>query len=200
MQNSDFWSRITSLYRSQTWPVVLCIQNGVISVRNTSLYESHLSCVVFGCKTATFGAELQVFMGPRHDLSFCAYKTAWLASEILVSMSPISHVWFLDAKQRLLDRNNKSLLVPDITCRCVHENSVIRTRISSLYVSQTSSVVLSTYNCVLNTKIKRLYWFQPSPVVLCMQNSDFRTRITSLCGSKTQPVVLACKTANSGPE
>ena len=149
--------------------------------------------MIFACKTATFGAELQVFMGPRHDLSFCAYKTAWLASEILVSMSPISHVWFLDAKQRLLDRNNKSLWVPDITCRCVHENSVIRTRISSLYVSQTSSVVLSTHNCVLNTKIKRLYWFQPSPVVLCMQNSDFRTRITSLCGSKTQPVVLRAK-------
>ena len=134
-------------------------------------------------------------MGPRHDLSFCAYKTAWLASEKLVSMSPISHVWFLDAKQRLLDRNNKSLWVPDITCRCVHENSVIRTRISSLYVSQTSSVVLSTNNWVLNTKIKRLYWFQPSPVVLCMQNSDFRTRISSLYGSQPSSVVFACKTA-----
>ena len=176
------------------------MQNTVPSIRITSLYVSQSSSVVFACKTATFGAELQVFMGPRHDLSFCAYKTAWLASESLVSMSPISHVWFLDAKKGLLDRNNNSLWVPDITCRCVHENSVIRTRISSLYVSQTSSVVLSTHNCVLNTKIKRLYWFQPSPVVLCMQNSDFRTRITSLCGSKTQPVVFACKTAKSGPE
>ena len=139
-------------------------------------------------------------MGPRHDLSFCAYKTAWLASELLVSMSPISHVWFLDSKQRLLDPNNKSLWVPDITCRCVHENSVIRTRILSLYVSQTSSVVLSTHNCVLNTKMKRLYWFQPSPVVLCMQNSDFRTRITSLCGSKTPPVDFVCKPATFGPK
>ena len=176
------------------------MQNTVPSIRITSLYGSQSSSVVFAFKTATFGTELQVFMGPSHDLSFCAYKTAWLASELLVSMSPISHVWFLDAKQRLLDRNNKSLWVPDITCHCVHENRVIRTWISSLYVSQTSSVVLSTHNCVLNTKIKRLYWFQRSPVVLCMQNSDFRTRITSLCGSKTQPVVFACKTANSGPE
>ena len=148
----------------------------MISSRITCLYGSQPLSVIFACKTATFVAELQVFMGPRHDLSFCAYKTAWLASEILVSMSPISHVWFLDAKQRLLDRNNKSLWVPDITCRCVHENSVIRTRISSLYVSQTSSVVVSTHNCVLNTKIK------------------------SLCGSKTQSVVFACKTAYSGPE
>ena len=157
MQNSDFWNWITNLYQSQTSPVVLCRQYSVISSRITCLYGSQLLSVIFAFKTAPFGAELQVFMGPRHDLSFCAYKTAWLASELLVSMSPISHVLFLDAKQRLLDRNNKSLWVPDITCRCVHEISVIRTIISSLYVSQTSSVVLSTLNCVLNTKIKRPY-------------------------------------------
>ena len=180
--------------------MIFCRQYSVISTRITCLYRSQPLSVIFACKTATFGAEFQGFMGPRHDLSFCACKTAWLASELLVSMSPSPHVWFLDAKQRLLDRNNKSLWVPDITCRCVHENSMIRTRTSSLYVSQTSSVVLSTHNSVLNTKIKRLYWFQPSPVVLCMQNSDFRTRITSLCGSKTQPVVFACKTAAFGPK
>ena len=132
-------------------------------------------------------------MGPRLYLWFSACKTGWLVSESLVSMGPSPHVWFLDAKQRLMDRNNKSLWVPDITCRCVHENSVIRTRISSLYVSQTASVVLSTHNCVLNTKIKRLYWFQLSPVVLCMQNSDFRTRITSLCGSKPNLWFLRAK-------
>ena len=80
------------------------------------------------------------------------------------------------------------------------QNSVIRTRISNLYESQVSSVVLSTQNCMLNTRIKRLYWFQPSPVVLCMQNSDFRTWITSLCWSKTSPVVFACKTQPSGSE
>ena len=27
---------------------------------------------------------------------------------------------FLEAKQRLLDQNNKSLWVPDMTCRFVH--------------------------------------------------------------------------------
>ena len=31
-----------------------------------------------------------------------------------------SSVFFLHAKQRLLDLNNKSLWVPDITCRLVH--------------------------------------------------------------------------------
>ena len=141
------------------------MQYSVISTGIPWLYGSQPLSVVFGCTTATFGAELQVSIGPRHDMSFCGCKTAWLATEKLVSMGPSPHVWFLDAKQWLLDRNNKSLWVPDITCRCVHENSVIRTRISSLYVSQASSVVLSTHNCVLNTKQKdyigssRHLWF-----------------------------------------
>ena len=76
IQNSDFWNRITNLYESQTSPVVLCRQYRVISSRITCLYGSQPLSVIFACKTATFGAELQVFMAPRHDLSFCAYKTA----------------------------------------------------------------------------------------------------------------------------
>ena len=59
-------------------------------------------------------------MGPRHHLSFCAWKTASLANELLVSIGPSPPLWFFHAKQRLLDPNNKSLLVPDITCRFVH--------------------------------------------------------------------------------
>ena len=31
VQKSDFWSRITSLYGTQTTPVVLCMQDSVIS-------------------------------------------------------------------------------------------------------------------------------------------------------------------------
>ena len=91
MQNSDFWIRITSLYVSQTWPVILCMYHSVLSIRNTCLYGSQPSSVVF------------------------AFKTAWLASELLVSMGPSPHYWFLVAKQRLLDRNNKSLWITNIT-------------------------------------------------------------------------------------
>ena len=64
----------------------------VISTRMTCLYRSQPFSLVFACKTATFGAELQVSMGPRPHLSF------------------------LDAKQRPFDQNNKSQWVPDITC------------------------------------------------------------------------------------
>ena len=63
------------------------------------------------------------------------------------------------------------------------QNSDFRTRLTSLYGTQSSSVALSTHNSVLTPRIKRLYGFHPSPVVSCMQNCDFRTRITSLCRS-----------------
>ena len=71
-------------------------------------------------KTATLGLELQVSVGPRPYLWFCECKKARLASELLVSTGPIPHLWMLDAKKRLLDQNNKSLWVPDLTCRFVH--------------------------------------------------------------------------------
>ena len=153
------------------------MQNSVPSIRDTSLHVSQPSCVVFGCKTATYGPEKQVSMGPRHDLSLCECKSTSLASDLLVSMCSNPHLCFF-----------------------LMQYSAFWTRISSLYGSQTSSVVLNTHNCELNTRIKRQYWIQPSPVALCIQNSDFRPRVTSLWGSKTSPVVFACKTAPSGPE
>ena len=118
--NCEFWSEIAYLYGSQNSPVIFCMQNSVPSFRIASLYRSQPSSVVFAWKTATYGPEKQVSMGPRHDLSFCGCKTAWLASEILVSIGRSTHVWFLDAKQRLLDQNNKSLRVADKSCRFVH--------------------------------------------------------------------------------
>ena len=41
-------------------------------------------------------------MGPRHDLSFCACKTAFLASQSLVSMGPSPHLWFCAFKRATL--------------------------------------------------------------------------------------------------
>ena len=67
MQNSNFWIRITSLNGSQP------------------------SFVVIECKTATLGPELQVSMGPRLHLWFCAFKTTPLAPELQVSKGPSPH-------------------------------------------------------------------------------------------------------------
>ena len=81
MQNSVISTRFTILHGSQTSPDVLCLLNNVISFRNTSLYGSQPSSVVFACKTATFGSELQVSMGRRLRLLICEFKTACLYSE-----------------------------------------------------------------------------------------------------------------------
>ena len=116
-------------------------------------------------------------MSPRRNLSFCACKTAWFAPECQVYMGSSPH-----------------------PCFFFIQNSDFMTRLTSLYGSQTSSVVLSKHNNVINTRIKRLYGFQPSPVVLCMQNSDFITWITSFSGSQPSSDVFACKPETFGPK
>ena len=83
-------------------PMVFCIQNNVISIRIISLYESQPSSVVFACKTATFGSELQVSMGPRLRLLICECKTACLDPELQVSIGPRSHLWFFAFKTATL--------------------------------------------------------------------------------------------------
>ena len=96
-------TRITNLHGSQTSPVVLCLQNNVISIRITSLYGCQLSSVVFACKTATFGSELHVSMVPRLRLRFFPFKTAPLVTRI-ASLYLYSALicWFLHSKQRHL--------------------------------------------------------------------------------------------------
>ena len=66
----------------------------MIRIRITTLYGSQPSSVVFACKTATLGPELQVCIGPRSHLWFFAFKTASLAPELQVSMGPSPHLWF----------------------------------------------------------------------------------------------------------
>ena len=130
MQNSDFWIRITSLYEYQPSSVVLCIQNSDFSIRITSVYGSQPSSVDFACKTATFGPESQVSMGPS------------------------LHLWILHAKQTLLDQNYKSLWVPALICGFCMENSDFWTRITSLYGSQPSSVVFACKTAILGPQLQ----------------------------------------------
>ena len=115
------------------------MQNSVLSTRITSLYGSQPSSVVFACKTETLGPELQVSMGPRPHLSFCAYKTACRISSLYGSQ-------------------------PSFVVLCI-QNSDFLTRITSLYGSQTSPVVLCMQNSKLSFRITSLYGSQPSSVV-----------------------------------
>ena len=119
-QNSDFWTRITSLYGSQTWPVFSCMYKSVISTRITRLYGFQPSSVVLWIQNSDLMTTIACVYGSQTSPAIFACKTAWLASELPVFIGPSPHVWFLDAKQRLLDRINKSLWVPGITCRFVN--------------------------------------------------------------------------------
>ena len=105
-----------------------------------------------GYKPAWLAPELLVSMGSSPHLWFCACKRATLGLELQVSVGPRPHMWILHAKQRLLDQNNKSL------------------------------------------------WYQTWPVVLCMYKSVLSIRITSLYGSQHSSVVFACKTETFGTE
>ena len=132
---------------------LFCIQNSDFSTRIASLYGSQPSSVVFACKTATFGSELQVSMGPRLRLLICecktacldpewrlvyfwlmqpssvslvprrfiAFKTATLAPELQVSIGPSPHLWFCAfTTATLWPELIESLWVPELTCRFVH--------------------------------------------------------------------------------
>ena len=173
------------------------MQNCVIIIRITCLYGSQPLSVAFARKTVTFGAELQVCMGPWPHLSFCACKTAWLASELLVSRVPalVCGFWLQNSafctRITSLHRYQTS---PVVLCIQI---SVISTRITILYVSQTSLVVLCLQNSVISTKSTSLYGFQPSSVVLCIQNSAIKTKIASLYGSQTSLVIFCMQ--NSVP-
>ena len=86
-------------------------------------------------------------MNLRLHLSFCACKTTRLASEILVSLCPSPHLWFLLAKQRF------------------------RSRITSLCGSQTSPMVFCIQNSDFSTRIASLYGSEPSSVVLAFKTA-----------------------------
>ena len=144
MQNNVPSIRNTSLHGSQRSHVVFGCKSATYGPeKQVSMgLRHHLSHCE--CKTALLASDLLVSMCPNPHLCFFlmqysafwtrisslygsqsspaifACKTAWLASELLVFMGPSPHVWILDAKQRLLDRINKSLWVPGITCRFVH--------------------------------------------------------------------------------
>ena len=169
MQIFDFWTRITSLYGSQTWPVILWMYNSVLNIRITSLYGSQPSSVVF------------------------AFKTSWLASELLVSMGPRSHDWFLDAKQRRVGRNSRSM-VPALICGFCMQNSDFWNRITNLYGSQTSPVVLWIQYSMISTRITFLYGSHPLSLVFACKTAPFGTELQVCMGPWPHLSFCACKT------
>ena len=136
--------------------MVFCMQNNVIRIRITSLYGSPPTFVVFACKTATLGLELQVSMSPRPHLLFFAFKTATLCPELIVSMGPRPYLSFCASKTaRLAHSLHGSQTSPAALCM---RNKVISFRITNLYGSQPSFVVFACKTATFGSNYKYL-WF-----------------------------------------
>ena len=127
-------------------------------------------------QTAPFAPESQVPKCPRPHLSFCACKTGCLASELLVSMGPSPHLWFL------------------------HANSDICTRITSPWVSQTSPVVLCMQNRVPSIGITSLNGSQPSSVDFACKTETSRGELQVSMGPRPHLSLCACKPSSLAPE
>ena len=97
---------------------------------------------------------------------------------------------FVHPKQRLQQQNYYSLCAPALICGVCMQKNDFKTKITSLYGSQTSPEVLCSQNSVLSTRMTSPYRFKPSPVVFCVENSYFSTRITNLYGFLTSSVNL----------
>ena len=151
MQNSVISTRNTSLYGSQPSSVVFVRQRSDFWTRIISLYWSQTSPVILWMQSNVISIRITSLCRSQTSPVVFACKTAWLASELLFSMGPSPHRCFL------------------------HANSDFWTRNTSLYLSQTSSVVLCIQNCVISSRITSFYGFQPSSVVLCIQNNDVWT-------------------------
>ena len=176
------------------------MQNSVISTRIASLYGSQSSSVVFACKTAPFGWELQVSLSPRLLLLICECKTADLVPEWCLSIGPSLHLWFCAFKTATLVSKLLVSMGPRphlLFCACK------TTWLPSELLVSTGT---SPHMWFLHAKhdfwirITSLYWFQISPFDLCIQNSVLRSTMTLVCWSQPSSVVCAFKTATLASE
>ena len=126
-------------------------------------------------------------MGPRPHLSFCACKTAWLASELHVSI-PSLHLWILCMQNSVFwTRKTGSMRsqTPQLLCACktacapellvsigpspyldfcMQNSDILDQNDKSLWVPAMSPVILCKQNSVISTRITSLYWF---PALIC---------------------------------
>ena len=120
MQNSVICTRISRLHGFQRSSVVLCMQSSDFRPRLTNLYGSQSSSVVLSTHNSGLSTRIKRQYGFQPSPVVLWMQTATLALDLLVSIGPSPRLWFLHANQRLLDQNNKSLWVLDLTCDFLH--------------------------------------------------------------------------------
>ena len=115
-------------------------------------------------------------------------------------MGPYPHLWFLHAKQRLLDQNNESLRAQAlISGFCMQNNNFgPELQVPMGPRSHLSFCAWKTVRFAPELQIS----VDPRPhlSLFCMQYSMASTRITILFRSQPSSVVFGCKTATFGQE
>ena len=101
----------------------------------------------------------------------CACKSATLAHELLVSVGPSPHLWFLHAKQRLLYEH------------------------TSLYEFQTSTVASCIQNSVISIWITSLYGSKPLSLAFAWKPAPFGAELQVSIGPRPHLSLCAWKTA-----
>ena len=92
------------------------MENSNFSTWITSLYVSLPSSVVFAYKTAHFGPEFEVSMGPSPHLLCLHAILRVLAQNYMSLWVPDLTCPFVQSKRRDLHQNIKSILVPALIC------------------------------------------------------------------------------------
>ena len=201
MQNSVLSTRITSLYGSQTSPVVLCMQTACLASELLVSMLSQPSSVVFACKTADFWTRITSLYGYKTSpVVLCMHNSAWLAPELQVSMGSSPHLWFCALKTATLELKLHVSMGPrPHLWFCACKTAWFSTRITSLYGSQPSSVVLDakqrcTHNSVSFCALlapELLVSMCPCPHLWLLHAKQWiLVQSTSLYGYQTSLVVL----------
>ena len=200
MQTSDFWYSIQVSMGTRPHLSFCTCKTAWLAPESLDSMGCSPNLRFCAFKPATFEQKLHVTMSPRRHLWFSACKPAYLASELSVSRGPSPHLWFLHAKQRLLDKNNKCLWVPDMICHFCMQTSDFW---YSIQVSMGTRPHLSFCTC-------KTAWLAPESLdsMGCSPNLRFCAFKTATLGPKLHVSMgptphlwfSACKTAYLAPK
>ena len=174
IQNSVFSTRIASLYWSQPSSVVLCIHNSDIMARFKSLYGSQTSPVVLSMQYSVISPRITSLQGSQTSPVVLCMQNNVISMRItsLYGSQP-SFVAFV-CKTATLGRELQVSMGPSPYLRFLHaKQRLLDQNYKSLWVPDFACSDFWMQNSVLRSRMTLTYWSQLSSVVLCMQNSNF---------------------------
>ena len=190
MQNSAFWTRISSLYGTQTSSVDLSTHNRVLCTTINRLYWFQPSPVVLCMQNSDFRTRItSLCRSMTPTCGFCMQNSDF--------WTRIASLYGCQTWPVILFMYNSVLSIRNTSRYGNQPSSVVFARKTTtfgpdLQVSKGIRPHLSFWACNTAWLLPELlYLWVPSLICdFCIQNSDFWSRIITLCGIPTSPVVL----------